>query len=316
MKASEICSAVGGTLVGEDRSFDGVAPATTAGPQHLAYVLGGQPCRAGVLIATAARESQTTIVVESPRLAFANALRVLFPPPAPMGVDPRAYVHPTASLGTDVSIYAGAYVGENTVIGDRVQIHPNAVVYGNVTIDSDTIIQAGAVLGVAGFAYEPNKDRPQEVPQIGGLNVGKRVVIGANSSVARGAIADTTIGDDCKIDDLVLVGHNSQLGKAVMLAGQTGLAGSTVIGDGALLGGQVGTADHVQIGAGARLGAGSGVHRDIEAHEVMLGRPAKPIRQTRRIWALLSHLPDLFIDVRKLHQRLSAIEDAMNTDHS
>jgi UDP-3-O-[3-hydroxymyristoyl] glucosamine N-acyltransferase len=246
--------------------------------------------------------------VEDPRLAFAKALQHLFPDVHPDGVRPGAFVHPTAELGADVVVYPGAYIGPGCVLGDGVVVHPNAVLYPGVVLGPGTVVHAGAVLGADGFSYVPGPGGLVKMPQVGGLEIGAHVEIGANACIDRGALDPTRVGDGSKIDDLVLVGHNSQLGRSVVLAGQVGLAGSTVVGDGAVFGGQAGSADHAVVGAGARVGAGAGVRKAVGPGDTVLGRPAAPARETRRIWAHLRELPALAAELRALRRRVAELE--------
>ena len=308
MLASALAALVGGTLCGPDRAFSGVAPLDAAGPGDLAFSAGPPSGAAAVLLAREGAPDRTVVVVDDPRLAFARALQHLFPAAHPPGIQAGAYVHPTARVGAGAVVYPGAYVGPNCVLGDRVVVHPHAVLYPGVVLGPDTVVHAGAVLGADGFAYAASPEGPVKVPQIGGLRVGARAEIGANSCVDRGALGDTTLGEDCKLDDLVLVAHNCQLGRAVLVAGQAGLAGSTVVGDGVIIGGQAGTADHVEVGAGARVAAGAGLHTDVAPGETVMGRPAGPAGQVRRAWALGRRLPEIWSELRSLRRRVEALE--------
>ena len=310
MHASALAALVGGTLHGPDRTFVGVAPADTAGASDLAFTDSNGPSRAGVLLAAAPVVGQTVVVVAAPRLAFARVLQHLFPPAHPVGVQPGAFVHASAQLGDGVTIYPGAYVGPDCVLGEGVVVQPNAVLYPGVELGAGTVVHAGAVLGADGFSYVASPAGPVKMPQVGSLRVGERVEIGANTCVDRGALGDTTLGDDCKLDDLVLVGHNCVLGRAVLVAGQAGLAGSTTVGDGAIMGGQVGTADHVAVGAGARVAAGAGLHKHVAPGETVMGRPAGPASQMRRAWALTRRLPEIWTELRALRRRVEALERA------
>ncbi|MEC8424808.1 MAG: UDP-3-O-(3-hydroxymyristoyl)glucosamine N-acyltransferase [Myxococcota bacterium] len=308
MRASELAALVGGTLHGSDRSIQGVAPAHTAGPDQLAFATRGTPGAAGVLLARETAPDRTVVVVDDPRLAFAVALQTLFPSVHPPGVQPGAFVHPSAALGAGVAVYPGAYVGPGCILGDRVVIHPNAVLYPGVIVGPDTVVHAGAVLGADGFAYAAGPQGPVKMPQLGGLRVGARVEVGANTCVDRGALADTVLADDCKLDDLVLVGHNCQLERAVLLAGQVGLAGSTQVGAGVIIGGQAGTTEHTEVGAGARIAAGAGLHKPVPPGATVMGRPARPAGEARRMWALVRRLPDLWSELKALRRRVEALE--------
>ena len=308
MHASELAALVDGALHGEDVAFVGVAPAERAGPTDLAFVEDGRPSSAGVLLAHVPRPGVTVVVVENARLAFAHALQHLFPPAHPEGVLPGAFVHPTARLGAGVTVYPGAYVGPDCVLGDGVVIHANAVLYPGVRLGEKTIVHAGAVMGCDGFSYVPGTQGLVKMPQLGGVEVGAGVEIGANACIDRGALDPTRVGAGTKVDDLVLIGHNAQVGRSVVLAGQVGLAGSTTVGDGSVLGGQAGTADHVEIGSDARIGAGAGVRASVSDGQTVLGRPAAPAREMRRVWALLRRLPEIWTELRSLRRRVEALE--------
>lgn len=308
MRASELATLVGGTLYGPDRAIRGVAPADSAGPDQLAFVTRGAPGAAGVLLARETAPGRTVVVVENPRLAFAVALQQMFPPSHPSGVQPGAFVHPSATLGAAVVIYPGAYVGPGCILGDRVVIHANAVLYPGVAVGPDTVVHAGAVLGADGFSYAAGPQGPVKMAQLGSLRIGARVEVGANACIDRGALEDTVLADDCKLDDLVLVGHNCTLGHAVLLAGQVGLAGSTEVGSGAVVGGQAGTAEHTRVGAGARIAAGAGIHKPVPPRATFMGRPARPAHETRRTWALVRRLPDLWSELKALRRRVEALE--------
>lgn len=288
LASAELAALVGGVHHGAPRVVTGAAPADSAGPDDLAYLEKGAPGGAGVLLSRTVLDDRTCIVVDDPLAALVRILATHVPDhrfDAPAEVHPTAVVHPGVVLG------AGVVVGEGAVL------FPHVVVYPGVRIGPRSRVHAGAVLGADGFRFHPTRTGLLKVPQVGGVRVGADVEIGALSTVDRGFLDDTVIGDGCKLDNMVHVAHNCRLGRFVVVAAQTGISGSCTLGDGVILGGQVGVVDHVVIGAGARVGAGSGVHADIPAGETWLGSPARPIAQTRRIWASWKYLPEL---VRKL----------------
>jgi UDP-3-O-[3-hydroxymyristoyl] glucosamine N-acyltransferase len=314
--ATALAALVDGVVHGPDRPFSGVAPLARAGADDLAFADGPLPsdCEAGVLLVRAPIDGRCCVVVPSPRRAFAAALRALFPEVHEPGVHPGAVVHPSAKLGKGVVIYPGVHVGADCDIGDHSVIFPNAVLYPGVILGPQARVHAGAVLGADGFSYEAGDTGPEKVPQLGGLRVGARVEVGANACVDRGALDDTVVGDDCKLDDLVLVAHNVRLGRGVVVAGQAGLAGSATVGDGALLGGQAGVSDHAEIGAGARIGAGAGVVGPVPGGETWLGRPAAPARRMRRVWAVVRQLPELWRSQATVEARLERLERRLDAD--
>ncbi len=296
MRARAAAALVGGQLVGEDRELRTVAPLDRAGPDDLAYATGPLPagCAAGVLLATRPTAGRTVIVVADPRAAFAKLLHALFPEVHAPGVHPG--VGPGCEIGADTVLF------------------PNVVVYPGTRVGPGCRVHAGAVLGADGFSTVADGGRPLRVPQVGRLVLGARVDVGANTCIDRGALDDTVVEDDVKLDDLVLIGHNCHLGRGALVAGQAGLGGSTSVGAGAVLGGQVGTADHARIGAGARVAAGAGIASRVPAGETWMGRPAGPASRTRRAWAALRHLPELVGDVRALAKRVSSLEQARRDD--
>ena len=261
--------------------------------------------------ASKASASKPILVSTQPRLAFARAAKLLRKPPVGGEIHATAILPTSAHLGKNVSIGPRAALGENVsigdntrigagcVIGDAVEIGAHCRVDANVTIYSGAIlgdrviVQAGAVLGSEGFGYvrDEQTGRYEQFPQIGKLVIEDDVEIGANSTIDRGALDETRIRRGTKIDNLVHVGHNVQIGQDVVIAAQTGLSGSAVIEDNVIVGGQVGIADHVRIEAGAILGAQCGIptRKVIRGKGVVFwGTPARPIREYLKELAYLS----------------------------
>ena len=231
--------------------------------------------------------------VEDARYAFAVVGKRL------VGRGIEAGVHATAVLGEDVVLGAGTSVGPGTVIGDGVVIGSDCVlgarvtVYAGAVLGDRVVVQAGAVLGSTGFGYARNAKSGEYLlfPQQGTLVVEDDVEIGANSTIDRGALGETRIGQGTKIDNLVHIGHNCLIGKNVIIAAQTGISGSSVVEDGAILGGQVGIGEHATVGAGVILGGGAGVLSGKKMHgpgEVFWGRPARPLKEYLRSLAALN----------------------------
>lgn len=254
------------------------------------------------------------LIARQPRLAFARAGKVIFPPRRrEPGIASTAFVHDSVKLGKLVSVEPGCYIGEGTVIGDRtrigaggfiaprVTIGDDCSIKAHVTIYSDTrignrvVVQAGAVLGSDGFGYVRDETTGvyEKFPQVGRLEIADDVEIGANVTVDRGALDATMIGRGTKIDNQVHVGHNVRIGKNVVIAAQTGISGSVVIEDNVVIAGQVGLADHVRITEGAILGAQCGVptKKVIRGQGVVFwGTPARPIREYLKQLAALARL--------------------------
>jgi UDP-3-O-[3-hydroxymyristoyl] glucosamine N-acyltransferase len=255
-------------------------------------------------------ENRAFIKVGNADLAMSQVLE-LFAPPTPefdIDVHPTAVVHATASIGNNSRVGAGCYIGPNTTIGDNVTIYPNVTILDECTIGDNTIIWSGAVvrerchvgnscilhpnstIGADGFGFRPSEKGLVKIPQIGNVIIGNGVEIGANSCVDRGKFSSTIVGDGCKIDNLVQIGHNSKLGKFCIMAGNSGLAGSVTLGNGVIIGGSASIKDHVTIGDGAVVGAGSGVAADIPPGKTMLGYPAVEARFALKQWAVLKRL--------------------------
>ncbi|MGA7748635.1 MAG: UDP-3-O-(3-hydroxymyristoyl)glucosamine N-acyltransferase [Terriglobales bacterium] len=259
----------------------------------------------------AASANKAFLISPQPRLAFARAARLLRDPDRDRGIHPSAIVPSSVEMGKNVAIGprailgehvrigdettigSGSVIGENVAIGSHCRLDANVTVYARTTLGHRVIAQAGAVLGSEGFGYvrDSQTGRYEQSPQIGRLVIEDDVEIGANSTVARGALDETRIRRGTKIDNLVHVGHNVQIGENVVIAAQTGLSGSAVVEDNVIIGGQVGIADHVRIEEGAILGAQSGIptKKVIRGKGVVFwGTPARPIREYLKELAFLS----------------------------
>lgn len=311
MDAAQLAELVGGAVAGPARCFQAAAPLEVAGPDHVAYAEGTVPegCQAGVLLVQAPVPDRCCVVVSDPKAAFIVLLSHLFPELHRLGVHPGAHVDPTARLGEGVAIYPGAFVGADCEIGAGTIIFPNAVIYPRTIIGRQCRIHAGAVIGADGFSYHPTADGIRKVPQVGRVVIGDEVEIGAGATIDRAFLTETRLGDGVKLDNLVHVGHNSQLGRGVIAAAQTGISGSCTIGDFALLGGQVGIADHAEIGAGAQLGARAAAHGRLAGGQTYLGVPAAPIRLTRRVMAISRRLPEMWRMLQQLRRTVDRLTE-------
>jgi UDP-3-O-[3-hydroxymyristoyl] glucosamine N-acyltransferase len=239
----------------------------------------------------------------------------------PVGVSPAAHVSPTARLGRGVDVYPGAFIGDDVEIGDGSLIHtgavvlegcrlgrdarifPNVVLYEHTILGDRVIVHSGAILGAYGFGYEKVDGRHKLCAQLGNVEIGDDVEIGAGATIDRGTYGPTVIGEGTKLDDQVMVGHNCRIGRHNLLCSQVGIAGSCTTGDYVVMAGQVGVGDHINVGDDVTIGAQAGVMDDIPADRTMLGSPAMPLREQMVIFASLSKLPELRKQVREL-QRL------------
>lgn len=256
-------------------------------------------------------ENRAFIKVKNADLAMSQVLE-LFAPPTPLfstDIHPTAFIDNTAIIGNGTRIGAGSYIGPKVQLGENVTIYPNVTILDECTIGKKTVIWSGAVvrerchigndsiihpnatIGADGFGFRPDPERGLvKIPQIGNVVLGNNVEIGANTCIDRGKFSSTVLGDGCKIDNLVQIGHNSRLGKFCIMAGNSGLAGSVTLGNSVIIGGSASIKDHTTIGDGAIIGAGSGVIGDIPAGKTMLGYPAIDARDTLRQWAILKRL--------------------------
>jgi UDP-3-O-[3-hydroxymyristoyl] glucosamine N-acyltransferase len=204
-------------------------------------------------------------------------------------------------LGKRVIIYPGVYVGRNCRIGDGTVIFPNAVLYDGVKVGRAVRIHSGAVIGSDGFGYAFSKKEKKiyKVPQTGGVVIEDLVEIGANTTVDRGTIGDTVIGEGTKVDNLVQIGHNVKIGKYCFIVSQVGISGSTKIGDFVTLAGKVGVAGHVEICSGVTVAAKSGVTKSLKEPGTYAGFPARPYREWRKVQALIDRLPEIYGKIKK-----------------
>lgn len=222
-------------------------------------------------------------------------------------VSPEASVGPLVVIGADCEIAAGVtltahvVLGRGVTVGEGATLHPHCVVYDGCRIGARATIHSGVVLGADGFGYVSRAEGHTKVPQVGVVEIGEDVEIGANSTIDRATLGATQIGAGTKIDNLVQVGHNVEIGRACLLCGQSGVAGSSRLGDGVVLAGQAGVADHVEIGSGVKAGAASAVLRSVEKG-IVGGIPAVEYSSWRRQAVLLGRLDELFKRVLRLER--------------
>jgi UDP-3-O-[3-hydroxymyristoyl] glucosamine N-acyltransferase len=275
--------------------------------------------------------SIAVIEVDDPMSAFLKVRDHLVGGPKARwtGVHPMAWVSPTATLGRDVAVYPFAFVGDGAVVGDGTTIHPGAVVsdgcqigrdctlHANAVLYADTVlgdrveIHAGSVLGGDGFGYRRVEGRHVKIPHTGRVEIGDDVEIGANCAIDRATFESTRIGEGTKIDNLVMIGHNNRIGRHNLLCGQVGLAGSCSTGDHVILAGQAGIKDNTTIGDGSIVGAQAGVHRNVPSGQQVLGSPAIPVREQRRIFQMSARLPDMHRQLRELSAQVARLTEAL-----
>lgn len=244
-----------------------------------------------------------------------------------IGISPRATVCATARLGNDVEIHPGVTIGEDVVVGDgstihagaqlmagcklgrNVTIYPNAVLYEDTIVGDRSIIHAAAVIGADGFGYRLVNGRHQPAAQLGNVEIGPDVEIGAGATIDRGAYGPTRVGEGTKIDDQVMIAHNCQIGKHNLICSQVGIAGSSSTGDYVVMAGQVGVRDHVHIGSRAVLGAMAGIISDVPEGASWIGVPATPERDQWLKQAAFTKLPEMRKELKKLQRAVEALEE-------
>lgn len=276
-------------------------------------------------------EGLSLIVVSDPFETFIEVLREFRPAHSQDQVDisPNAWIHPTvqfgegchvhpgvsigagAQIGSRCTIHPGVVIGASCRLGDDCQIYPNAVLYAGVQVGSRVIIHANAVIGADGFGYRFKDGRFHKIPHLGWVSIEDDVEIGAATTVDRGMIGPTVIGEGTKLDNLVMIGHNCELGKHNAFASQVGLAGSVTTGDYVRCAGQVGIADHVHLGTAAVFGAKAGIHKDMEAGKTYLGAPATEEQDQMRIMMSLRKVPELRAQFRLLEKQIADLQQQM-----
>ncbi|HSU67164.1 MAG TPA: UDP-3-O-(3-hydroxymyristoyl)glucosamine N-acyltransferase [Tepidisphaeraceae bacterium] len=246
---------------------------------------------------------------KDPYFAFAKAVQKLhgFRKHPHAGIHPKATIDPTAEIGERTTIYPGVYVGPGTRIGADCVLYPNVVVYEGCVIGDRVIIHANSSIGQDGYGFATNGGLHHKIPQVGNVIVEDDVEIGANATIDRAALGSTTIGKGSKLGDLVTIGHNTTVGPHCLVVAQVGIAGSVTIGHHVTLAGQVGVAGHIEIGDNATIGAQAGVTNTVPEQSVLLGSPAMPIRQARRVAAIFVQLPELQERVKQLEQAVEEL---------
>lgn len=339
LEAAQIAELVQGELRGDaHHSIRRVAPLDQADSEALSFVASSRyteqlkDTAAGIVIVSESLAehvpaSAVAVIAKDPQAAFRRVLLELHPERKPEpGIDstanvaPGATIDPTASVGAFAVIEDGVVVGPRCRIGahvsigqgsrlaEDVTIHDGATLYWGVTLGSRVTIHSGARIGKPGFGFVWEDGGHRRVPQVGGCRLEADVEIGANSTVDRGALGDTLIGTGTKIDNLVHIGHNVQIGAHVIIIAQVGVSGSTRIGDGAILAGQAGIQGHIEIGAQARIGGQAGVLGDVPAGETVSGYPARPHREALRAQAGFFKLPEILRRLKRVEELLEKLK--------
>ncbi len=322
-----------------DQGFElsGAAGLAEAGPQDVSFAEGVRQLpaaaagKAGAFFLPAGLElpGRNLIRVDNPRLAFAGALALFHPaahPPAGIHpsavIEPGAVVDPTASvgafcyigararIGARAVLHPHAHVGSEAAIGPETLLHPGAIVLERVTLGARVIVHPGAVVGSEGFGFVFDGRAHRKIPQVGTVEIGDDVEIGAGTTVDRATTGATRIGRGTKIDNLVQIAHNVTIGEHAIIVSQCGIAGSAKIGDGAVLAGRVALADHAVVGSGARVAARTSVLRHVDPGATVAGYGPQPLRDFLKCQAIFEQLPHLRRRLAEIEKRLAAAEAA------
>lgn len=272
--------------------------------------------------------SSTLIRVDNAHVSFAKLLEIYNTIRRnKIGIEQLSFIDPTAKYGEDVYIGSFSYIGKDVVLGNRVKVYPNCYVGDNCTIGDDTTLfpgvkvysdcvigrqvtlHAGVVVGGDGFGFQPNQGNYQKVAQIGNVIIEDHVEIGANSTIDRATLGSSVIRKGVKLDNLIQIAHNVEIGENTVIAAQTGIAGSTKIGKNCMIGGQVGIVGHIQIADDVKIAAQSGVGSSITSPgEILQGSPAFAIGDYKRTYVIFKKLPDLEKKLTALQQQLSELK--------
>jgi UDP-3-O-[3-hydroxymyristoyl] glucosamine N-acyltransferase len=335
LTSGELAKKIGATIEGSASVLiRGAAPIETAGPNDITFVankrytkfLANTNAGAVILDIETASSQKSTLRHPNPYLAFATAVDILYPdsqtfesgshPSAIISnkaeidksaaIGPLCHLQSNSKIGKNSRLISSIYVGQNAVVGENCLIYPGVIIMDGTKIGSNVIIHSSTVIGSDGFGFIPTQQGIKKIKQIGWVEIGNDVEIGSNVSVDRGALGPTKIGDGTKIDNLVQIAHNVQIGKNCMIVSQVGISGSTKLGNNVVLAGQVGLVGHIEIGDGSIVAAQSGVAHSIPPGKTYFGYPAREIMETKKIEAALRRLPELLKRVRELEKKLNS----------
>ncbi len=332
--AKDLAAAIGASIEGDPATeLSGIAAPERAASGDLIFVdhakhvarAEASAAECVILPPSLAISGKTILRVENAKVAFAKAAALLLEPAIiAKGVHPTAVIAPLAKIAFNASIGAYAVIGEDahigghtqvgahcvigagSWIGDNCRIHPRVTLYANTRIGNRVEIHVGAIVGADGFGYAFGEGRHWKFPQAGIVEIGDDVEIGANATIDRGSLDDTRIAEGAKLDNLVHVAHNVQIGAHTVIAAQTGISGSSVLGRNVIVGGQVGIADHCKLEDGSIAGAQAGIPtgKTIRSGQVVWGTPARPLDKFKQQYAWFARLPELGARIKKLEEQL------------
>jgi UDP-3-O-[3-hydroxymyristoyl] glucosamine N-acyltransferase len=326
-----------------DRKIEGVATLEDAGPREISFLANVkyekalQTTNAGAVIVSneqAIPKDMTVLRTPDPYAAVAMVIvRVHGYRQHPkVGIDDRAVIHASASVGEGASIHHGVSIAENVSIGRNVVIYPgcylargcrlgddcvlfpNVVIYDGCKLGDRVTIHAGSVIGEDGLGYAPVKGKWQKIPQVGTVEIGDDVEIGANCTIDRATLGRTVIARGTKFSNLVAIGHGTKIGQDCMLVAQVGVAGSVTVGNHVTMAGKVGVAGHLTIGDNAQIAALAGVMNDVPADARMAGQPATALKDAMRSYSFVQRLPEIYKQIKQLESQVEAIRKAMKAE--
>ena len=316
---AELASAIGAELAGDPAvrissaaTLDDAAPGQVSFLSNPRYVRQLETTRASAVIVSPAIKSDHVPLLRAkdPYYAFAQAMVKLYGHRRHphRGIHPHAHVDPSASVGEGTILYPGAFVGPRARVGRDCILYPNVVVYDDCILGDRVIIHSNSTIGADGFGFATHDGVHHKIPQTGNVVIGDDVEIGAGVAIDRAVLGSTLIGKGSKLSDLIAIGHNARIGEHALLVALVGIAGSVHVGNHVTMAGQVGVAGHLKIGDNVTIGAQSGVVNNVPDQSVLLGSPAMPISQARRVAAVFVQLPELNERVRKLEQLIAELE--------
>lgn len=346
MTLQELAAALGADIEGDPQlELRGLAPIESAGEGDVTFLANKKyakylaDTRASAIILAPGielpRHDMAAVRLEDPYVGFVKALRLFFPARryAAPGIHPQSVIDETAELGDNITIGAGAVVGErvrigsgsviaegvvireDVVIGEGCLLYPNVTILDRCRIGSRVTIHAGTTIGSDGFGFAPHESHYEKIPQVGHVVIEDDVEIGSNCAIDRGTLGPTIIRRGAKLDNLIQIAHNVDVGEDCVIAAQAGISGSTSIGRHAIIAGQAGLVGHIEIGENVTIGAQAGVSKTLTGDGKMFrGSPAREIHDELRLEAAMRRLPELIRTVREQDARIRELEEALQQE--
>lgn len=343
MLLSEIASQLGLELTGQDMEIKGVSTLEEAGPDQISFLANPKyipmlkTTRAGCVLVEPehAHKVKIALISQNPYLDFARVMQIFAVPQgfaqdardaacihpsadihASANIHPMAFIGSGASIGSGTLVFPFVYIGENVSVGSDCVIYPNVSIMAGCSIGDRVIVHSGAVIGSDGFGFVETPQGRKKIPQLGNVVIENDVEIGANTTIDRATLGRTVIGQGVKIDNLVQVAHNVQVGEHSVLVSQVGISGSSILEDHVILGGQAGVAGHLKIGRKSRVAAKSGVGKDIPPETDCGGIPAMNHTTFLKNAVLMPKLPQAFKRIKQLENQMKAMQEQLKQGES